>query len=276
MYCQHCSRELPQGDRFCKYCGAPVAAPPPPGQAPPVQPDRSHQQPPQAEPEPHNSFTKGCLIAVIITVALVILLGIALIMGFCSLVENFVDSDAGELQQWLNTAEQYFEEGMDGMQQLLPQQDAPQPDLPERPLAQAAPGQVETPQYAYQYLGLTVQQAEQLLGDGYSIEYWNGSDSLSYSDEGLMLFYGHTGPPATDDTISSVLSYQTLPACPGVQPGLSVTELEAALGYTLTLEWSEHDLANAAYHQGDGYGLLLFFSTDEDGTEVLSYYLVKM
>ncbi len=32
MHCKHCFRQLPDGARFCKYCGQPVAAQPQPGQ----------------------------------------------------------------------------------------------------------------------------------------------------------------------------------------------------------------------------------------------------
>ena len=46
MYCKNCFRQLPDGARFCKYCGQPVTAQPQPGQN-----QKRNQQPQQNYPQ---------------------------------------------------------------------------------------------------------------------------------------------------------------------------------------------------------------------------------
>lgn len=59
MYCKHCFRQLPDGARFCKYCGQPVEAQPQPGQNQKRNPQPQQNYPQQGYGQPQNYPQQG-------------------------------------------------------------------------------------------------------------------------------------------------------------------------------------------------------------------------
>lgn len=59
MHCKHCFRQLPDGARFCKYCGQPVAAQPQPGQNQKRNPQPQQNYPQQGYGQPQNYPQQG-------------------------------------------------------------------------------------------------------------------------------------------------------------------------------------------------------------------------
>ena len=59
MYCKNCFRQLPDGARFCKYCGQPVAAQPRPGQNQKRNPQPQQNYPQQGGRQPQNYPQQG-------------------------------------------------------------------------------------------------------------------------------------------------------------------------------------------------------------------------
>lgn len=59
MYCKNCFRQLPDGARFCKYCGQPVAAQPQPGQNQKRNPQPQQNYPQQGYGQPQNYPQQG-------------------------------------------------------------------------------------------------------------------------------------------------------------------------------------------------------------------------
>ena len=59
MYCKSCFRQLPDGARFCKYCGQPVTAQPQPGQNQKRNPQPQQNYPQQGYGQPQNYPQQG-------------------------------------------------------------------------------------------------------------------------------------------------------------------------------------------------------------------------
>ena len=59
MHCKHCFRQLPDGARFCKYCGQPVEAQPQPGQNQKRNPQPQQNYPQQGYGQPQNYPQQG-------------------------------------------------------------------------------------------------------------------------------------------------------------------------------------------------------------------------
>jgi hypothetical protein len=59
MYCKNCFRQLPDGARFCKYCGQPVEAQPQPGQNQKRNPQPQQNYPQQGYGQPQNYPQQG-------------------------------------------------------------------------------------------------------------------------------------------------------------------------------------------------------------------------
>ena len=59
MHCKHCFRQLPDGARFCKYCGQPVEAQPQPGQNQKRNPQPQQNYPQQGYGQPRNYPQQG-------------------------------------------------------------------------------------------------------------------------------------------------------------------------------------------------------------------------
>ena len=53
-YCTNCGKEIPEGSKFCKYCGTPITVAPAATQAPPM-----YQQPPPPMPSPYAPAPPG-------------------------------------------------------------------------------------------------------------------------------------------------------------------------------------------------------------------------
>ena len=56
MHCKHCFRQLPDGARFCKYCGQPVEAQPQPGQNQKRNPQPQQNYPQQGYGQPQQGY----------------------------------------------------------------------------------------------------------------------------------------------------------------------------------------------------------------------------
>ena len=59
MYCKNCFRQLPDGARFCKYCGQPVAAQPQPGQNQKRNPQPQQNYPQQGGRQQYPQQNRG-------------------------------------------------------------------------------------------------------------------------------------------------------------------------------------------------------------------------
>ena len=59
MHCKHCFRQLPDGARFCKYCGQPVAAQPQPGQNQKRNPQPQQNYPQQGGRQQYPQQNRG-------------------------------------------------------------------------------------------------------------------------------------------------------------------------------------------------------------------------
>ena len=59
MYCKNCFRQLPDGARFCKYCGQPLTAQPQPGQNQKKNPQPQQNYPQQGYGQPQNYPQQG-------------------------------------------------------------------------------------------------------------------------------------------------------------------------------------------------------------------------
>jgi len=302
MNCPNCGGPTPDSGRFCKYCGAPLPAktPVPPRPQPPssaaaplagrdpfdVEPlfedtERRQETPhfpgngQQVPPQKRRGLSKGGLIALIAVAAA--LLTLALLTADFSWLAP--DAAKEEIPVAAGSADQEEGETADGGGNA-PEQAGGEPensrqeeDTPPQEGEPEAAG--EAPQYAYEYLGMTTARVIELLGEDHSSEYWNGSDSLYYAESGLMLFFGHAGTPRPEDTITAVLCAGDYPACPGVAKGMTLAELETALGQELPLEYSMEDGVETAFCELDGYSLILYPDADDSGPWVLGYYLVK-
>lgn len=272
----------PQQPQQSAFDGPPPQQDPyamPPDYQPPsfdTPPPRQFSGSPRGQYPPKKSGGKGCLIAIGVAALLVFLLIIALVTGFCSLIKA-VDVEPSQVTQLTQQAEQMLDDISDQIENAIERPDnavARPENGSGHPLAQQIPGygQVE---YAVDYLGWTVKEAREALGDNYALVYWNGSDSLHYDELDLFLFYGHTGEPEDGDIISSVMcADDDLPAIKGVYCDMTLPQLEAALNTTLTLEDSDEDGVDTAFYQGEGYVLYLFPDMGEMTWE-LEYYLVK-
>jgi|GEM_PF-6077646 len=303
MNCPHCGSPTPDGGRFCKYCGGSLPAQPPVPPRPQPQHSSAAAAPlagrdpfdvePRFEdterrpdmprfsgsgqgapPGQRRGLSKGCLILLIALLAAALLIAAAFFSGLVQLPgEEEAPAVSGSADQ--EEEDQRLEGGGNAPEQAEEEQRQQPGNEPSQPQQEEPGAGAETPQYAYEFLGMTTAQVMELLGEDYRSEYWNGSDSLYYEENGLMLFFGHAGVPRPDDAITAVLCSGDYPACPGVVKGMTLAELEAALGQELPLEYSAEDGVEIAFCQLDGYSLLLYPDAAGSSQWVLSYYLVK-
>ena len=131
------------------------------------------------------------------------------------------------------------------------------------------------PQHSLDFIGLSVDDVAKMLGDDYQQRYWGGSNGLFYENLGLHLFYGHAGEPQPGDVITAVSCSGDYSPCPGIELGMSLSDLEQKLGREVGLDLNEEEGAYVAYYSYDGHEIFLMGPQVPVEEWRVSYYLIK-